>query len=627
MAVSKRSALDFGPTAGCLWAAVLAILILSSPVRAAVPLHAAKAEACYHQLIAADSPAQTDIIHCLQMQQDLFRHYAASAAGAKYLFRLGRLNTLLYRVTAQPSVLEEAIDSFRRLINRYPLSSLADDAQYHIGQIFLDLKKDEVNAYAEFLKVEIKFPHGDMVPQARQRLRSLGRQPKTSPQGAMIKSAKTRRGQEDEGALTPKLESEPPQRGLDAADENQDAEQGEADKMAPPLAAPPGEASVTGLRHWSTVSYTRVVVDVTGAVKFSSHMLRPDPEVGKPARLYVDLEGVRLGDQGEQMITIADGHLRQARMGQFDRSTVRVVLDIVSIDGYHVFALSSPERVVIDVTGPKTAAAKTKPEAKPAKVPRGPAQEEAGPSIAKALGLGVRTVVIDPGHGGRDPGARTCYKALREKKITLIVARHLAAMLKKKLGVKVVMTRDRDVFVPLEERTAIANTSNADLFISIHVNAARDKRLCGVETYFLNLASDERAIDLAARENATTTKSISDLQSILNDLLLNTKINESNRLAFQIQRSLIRHLEAQYEGVRSLGVKQAPFYVLLGAQMPAILIEIGFGTNKTDCRRLATESYLKEVAQGIAKGIEAYIVGTGGAPPIETRRLRSSKEG
>jgi N-acetylmuramoyl-L-alanine amidase len=223
------------------------------------------------------------------------------------------------------------------------------------------------------------------------------------------------------------------------------------------------------------------------------------------------------------------------------------------------------------------------------------------------LGLGVKTVVIDPGHGGKDPGAKTCVKGLVEKDITLRVALKLAQSLRKKLGLKVVLTRTKDVFVPLEERTAIANTHQADLFISIHVNAAEDRRLQGVETYFLNLATDERAIELAARENATSTKSISDLQNILNDLMLNTKINESNRLAFQTQRQLMEAIKETHPGAKSLGVKQAPFYVLLGAQMPAVLVEIGFGTNPKECKRLASSRYLEKVAIGIGEGLAAYI--------------------
>jgi N-acetylmuramoyl-L-alanine amidase len=195
------------------------------------------------------------------------------------------------------------------------------------------------------------------------------------------------------------------------------------------------------------------------------------------------------------------------------------------------------------------------------------------------------------------------------------------------MGLKVVLTRNGDAFIPLEERTAIANDNNADLFISIHVNGAADSSLAGVETYFLNLATDERSIRLAAAENATSTKSISDLQAILNDLMLNTKINESNRLAFQIQRHLVAEVKKIHAGVRSLGVKQAPFYVLLGAQMPAALVEVGFGTNSAECKRLSSPKYLDKVAEGMSQGLAEYIKATKtaqGQPKAAGGRRRGS---
>lgn len=180
-----------------------------------------------------------------------------------------------------------------------------------------------------------------------------------------------------------------------------------------------------------------------------------------------------------------------------------------------------------------------------------------------------------------------------------------AAPLIKLLGCRVVLTRTRDTFVPLEARTAFANTHDADLFISIHVNAAPSHRLSGIETYFLNLASDEESMRVAARENATTTRSISDLQVILNDLMLNSKINESNRLARAVHGGLIRKIRRTYH-VRDLRVKQAPFYVLIGARMPSILIEVGFITHPTENRRLANARYRQRLAEALAAGVAAY---------------------
>jgi N-acetylmuramoyl-L-alanine amidase len=219
--------------------------------------------------------------------------------------------------------------------------------------------------------------------------------------------------------------------------------------------------------------------------------------------------------------------------------------------------------------------------------------------------------VIDPGHGGKDYGAPGYLKGVHEKHVSLQIARQLAKKIKAELGLDVILTRNRDRFLTLEERTAFANTKSADLFISIHTNASRDRRAYGIETYFLNLATDDEAIRVAAMENATSTKNISDLQKILYDLMQNAKINESSRLAAYVQSSTIRHLKnKRYSRVKSKGVKQAPFYVLLGAQMPSILIETSFISNARECKRLVSPKFQERLAEGIVEGIRSYIKAT-----------------
>ena len=195
---------------------------------------------------------------------------------------------------------------------------------------------------------------------------------------------------------------------------------------------------------------------------------------------------------------------------------------------------------------------------------------------------------------------------MQEKNLVLDIAQRVAAKLRKLLGVEVLLTRQDDTYLDLEERTAFANTKDADVFVSIHANAAASHRLNGIETYFLNLASDEESMRVAARENATTTRSISDLQVILNDLMLNSKINESNRLARAVHGELLKNTN-QKAKVNDLEVKQAPFYVLIGARMPAVLVEVGFITNPQEQRRLSSKAYREAVAQGIAEGVAKYV--------------------
>ncbi|MBF0574233.1 MAG: N-acetylmuramoyl-L-alanine amidase, partial [Desulfamplus sp.] len=228
-------------------------------------------------------------------------------------------------------------------------------------------------------------------------------------------------------------------------------------------------------------------------------------------------------------------------------------------------------------------------------------------SIAKQLALGVRTIVIDPGHGGRDPGASGHNKGVYEKDVVLSISKKLSRKIQERLSCNVIMTRSIDTYLTLEERTAIANTKSADLFISLHCNASNDSSLVGIETYYLNLATDERAINVAARENATSRKNISDLESILNDLMKNAKINESSRLSSVVQNNLYRGMEKKYSKIRNLGVKQAPFYVLLGASMPSILIETSFLSNPEECRRLTDSAYQNALCDAITDGIAKYI--------------------
>jgi N-acetylmuramoyl-L-alanine amidase len=373
-------------------------------------------------------------------------------------------------------------------------------------------------------------------------------------------------------------------------------------------AAAGGMATVTNLRFWSNPNYTRVVIDADQEASYYHHLLKKDPSLKKPQRLYVDLSKSRLGEHIRKSIPIHDDLLIDARAGQYTSDSVRVVVDIKSFRTYKIFSLKDPFRIVIDVWGTKTAKAPEAPQPsdtvkKDGKIPAG--------SLAKQLALGVRRVVIDPGHGGKDYGAPGYLKGVHEKTVSLQIARKLAKKIKAELGLEVILTRNQDRFLTLEERTAFANTKSADLFISIHTNASRDRRAYGIETYFLNLATDEEAIRVAAMENATSTKNISDLQKILYDLMQNAKINESSRLAAYVQSSTIRHLKnKRYSRIKSKGVKQAPFYVLLGAQMPSILIETSFISNARECKRLVSPKFQERLAEGIVEGIRRYIKAT-----------------
>ena len=384
-----------------------------------------------------------------------------------------------------------------------------------------------------------------------------------------------------------------------------------------PHKKPPGKiATVTGLRFWSNPNYTRVVIDTDKETTYIHHLLKKDPSLKKPQRLYVDFKNSILGKNIKKIIPIDDDLLSGARAGQFTKDSVRVVVDIKNFKLHKVFSLKDPFRVIMDIWGDsekpsKTSDLKVKNNIRDPKAISG--------SLIKQLSLGVKRIIIDPGHGGRDYGAPGRIKGIHEKKIVLQIGQRLARKIRKELKCEVIMTRNSDKFLTLEERTAIANTKNADLFISIHTNANRDRRAYGIETYFLNLATDKDAILVAARENATSTKNISDLQIILNDLMHNSKINESSRLAGYIQESMYKHLKKKgYSRIKSKGVKQAPFYVLIGAQMPAVLIETSFISNKRECKRLINSKYQERLCEGIVLGIKKYIKETNPTAFIQT---------
>ncbi len=483
----------------------------------------------------------------------------------KAFYRMAKLRIGLYRAARSTRDLFRAEENLKKIIKGYPKSSLGDDARFLLGEISRKYRRDKDQAYLEYYRVVADYPKGDMAPRAKKMLKKLG--PKDRPKLAKKIVERPR--------AKPKAKPKPKK------------------KAAPRV--PGRSALVTGIRHWSNPAYTRVVIDLTRPVKFKKRLLKANPKIRRPPRLFIDMEPARLAEKFNGPILIQDGLLRKVRAGQFEKDVVRVVLDIDSIEGYKMFSLSDPFRIVVDVAGQeeKVAALKIPPSKKKL-------------TLREQLGLKVRTVVIDPGHGGKDPGAIGPGK-VREKDVVLGIARRLKKLMEKELNCRVIMTRNSDKFLPLEERTAIANTRGADLFVSIHVNAHRDRRVSGVQTYFLNLATDEEAVRVAALENATTKRSLSDLEKILNDLMLNSKIIESSQLAERVHTAMLKTLKKGYRGVRDRGVKQAPFYVLIGAKMPAILVETSFITNSREAKRLRSTRYQTKLARGIMEGIKRYM--------------------
>lgn len=380
------------------------------------------------------------------------------------------------------------------------------------------------------------------------------------------------------------------------------------------LAAGPQEdprAEIVKLRHFTHPNFTRVVLDIGKLREYTFGELK-DPD-----RIYVDVLQAKLNPilHGQSIAVTAD-YISQIRISQKTPSTVRVVADVEfdRVQSYRVFHLFDPFRLVIDIyprggsEAPPDKAAppaeKTVPQVKRQVDPKDPSLN--GTSMARQLGLGVRTVVIDPGHGGPRPGT-VGRSGLKEKDINLAVARALQKLLREKAGLEAILTRDSDVDVPLEDRTVIANQKRADLFVSIHTNGHRDRKRGGVETFFLNISPDPSVIELAAAENATSTKNIGEMRTILQKIVQNSKIQESHDLAQAIQRNLVRSLAKDLPGVSNLGVKGGPFWVLIGGEMPSVLVEISHLSNAKEEAKLKTAKYRELAAQGIFDGIIEYI--------------------
>lgn len=369
-------------------------------------------------------------------------------------------------------------------------------------------------------------------------------------------------------------------------------------------------ATLSEMKHWSNPDYTRVSLEFDRDVVWDAH------ELGKGAdrRIYIDLKHTRLGKSVKDL-TIGDGLLKGARIGQYKSDVVRVVLDTENIKDYKIFPLSDPARLVIDVRGERpTEISSLEPSISAAPLrPVVPKHSDVSVAVEKshrapkvtALSK-IRRIVVDPGHGGHDPGA-VGASGTQEKDVVLAIGLRLSELLRDELGVDVVMTRSTDVFIPLEERTAIANKVGADLFLSVHANAAPNRNAAGIETYYLNLAKTDKVAQLAAKENGTSLEKVSVLQAILFDLMANYKLNDSAHLADEVQKSLYKKIRGHYSDVKNLGVKQGPFYVLVGAAMPSILVETAFLSNATEESRLKDPAYQDQAANGILEGVRSYI--------------------
>ncbi len=558
------------------------------------------------------------------------------------MFFLGRCYEELARHSFMRGDRLKALEAYERMLAAHPKHGWADDALFRMGLVWLEQAKDPGKAAKVFQAVIETYPKGDKVSEARERLAQI-------QGGGTVKTAAPA---EPKPAAAPQTESKAeavPKKDVAASAKLKDG------------------LTLLGIRHWSSPDYTRVVMDMTQDVHYERALVEKAKNGNK--QLQITLQQAGIADDVMPARAIQDGILSQIQVGPDPAGGALVTFDLMEMDHYRVFTLPEPYRVVLDIYGggagksrqpeaaptppadvdvdhvqaalvelqtkqsqseapkkdakiktagqipaSKSAPAKTKvpaqTEAIEANVPadRAPeikvsnTQKKYTGSLVEQLGLKVRTIMIDAGHGGKDPGA--VANNLQEKNINLRMAKILGGMLREQ-GFEVHYTRTADKFIPLEERTAMANARNADLFISLHCNAYRDSSAKGFEVYYLNLATDAQAVRVAARENGVSAKKISDMQFILSDLMLNSKINESRQMASMVEAETLRAMRPKYAPV-SHGSKGAFFYVLTGARMPSILVELGYLTNPAEAAKLNTDAYLSTMAQGLTRGVLAY---------------------
>jgi N-acetylmuramoyl-L-alanine amidase len=340
--------------------------------------------------------------------------------------------------------------------------------------------------------------------------------------------------------------------------------------------------------------------------------LVPPARGGGSYRVYVDFRDARQAAGLAQSLKKKTALVRLVKINQFDSKTVRLVADLTGPLPYAPAFLDDPPRMELliandaSIMPPREADAQPQPKSAPAR-PQ-PVRPAKGPadSLARQLGLKIRRVVIDPGHGGKDPGAMGFGH--KEKDIALKASRMLAGKIKKRLGLEAVLTRGTDKFVTLDKRPEISRDNKGDLFISIHANASAISSVEGLETYILNFGTDPSAMTTASRENAAWDKSMSELSGILDTLAKNTKVAESRVMAQSIHQAALKSVRTKYK-VRDLGVKEAVFVVLLNTEVPSALIEIGFLSNRQEAERLNDDKYLELLTDGIINGLANYIAG------------------
>jgi len=490
--------------------------------------------------------------------KEIFVSFPKTISGYKALFTSAKLYQKSFARFGRPEDLKEALEIFQKVATIDKNGYLGDDALFHAGELFFAQNNFEA-ATLSFQTILSFFPKGDMVKRAQSRLEFVNRKKAQNSQTKVSKTKGFKR------AVTIKEVS----------------------------------FNAEYSKEWLTIKTDNPIPFTEGWV--SSNL-----------KYVIDLPGSRISDSVLKNIKIKGNHLKRIRVTPISKAGNRVVLEFTSPKNLNVQAFQKKNLIKILIQ-PKRKIKKsvTKPqflEAKVTKPLQSIAENSSDKGNDKKRKWKVPFIVVDPGHGGKDNGA-IGGSGLLEKNLNLAISKRLTRILQKKYSYRVSMTREDDRFIALDERGKFANEKDADLFVSIHVNAAKRKGAHGIETYYLGRGSSDRARDTAKRENGELVYKVpdNDVQKILTDMITNRKINDSSILARWIQDKLFLKMSKKYSRIKNLGVKEGTFFVLHSTKMPSVLVEVGFITNPKEELRLSKSQYLNKLAESIAYGISSYV--------------------
>ena len=538
--------------------------------------------------------------------ESVYKNHFPSNEAYKAIFTTGDLYEQLFSISRRDKDLDAALEAYQKTVKEFKPDRLTDDALYRQGEIFFSRGK-YVAALNSFEKVSTLIPKGDVAAKARSRISNVR---SFVPKGDLVKQVSLKET-----------------KNTSYSKEN---------------------SSLTGGKKLilKKIDYKvgsdsfRVVVYTSEAVTFSQGRL------SKPERVYINFKETQLADSVAKEIKIGSRFLKGLRLSQLDKENTRLVVDLNESNNLKIGVWSEGHKLFVELSNKKAPDVKVASKSKipftkkiaskpkipftkkiaskpkipsikavnfdkkvkhnkePRKVVVKVSKKRSLPVVNKKLPL----IVIDAGHGGNDLGAKG-YRGIQEKNVNLAIALRLKDILTSRYKYRVILTRGDDTFIPLPGRGKIANDNNADVFVSVHANAAPRRAAHGIETYYLGQGHSEEAKATAARENGKLVRSVKDdeTQEILASMISTTKINKSSRLAGNIQNQLYQSMRKKYSGVKNLGVKEGPFFVLHDTNMASVLVEVGFVTNPREESRLKQSSYLDRLASSIAKGVSKFV--------------------